>query len=226
MPELLYENPLASASDVRDFRMEGDGAISFPRGRLRLEGLRDPGEGQRANIVFWCPEDFGPGIEVSWDFTPLHERGLCILFFAARGRSGEDLFDPALAPRDGPYEQYHSSDINAYHLSYFRRMWGEERAFHTTNLRKSKGFHLVAQGPDPLPGLLDARGPYRMCLWHDGDAISFGINDLPCLFWRDDGSTGGAALGQGKIGFRQMAPMIAEYSNLRVVKVTESTRRG
>ncbi|GAB3751041.1 hypothetical protein BKA15_005509 [Microlunatus parietis] len=162
--ELLYENPLAGARDLADFRMEGPGVISFPRGRLRLESTADPGAGQAANLVLWCPETFPSDVAVSWDFFPLHEPGLCILFFAARGRGGEDVLDPALAERNGPYEQYHHGDIDAYHVSYFRRRFPEEPRFHTCNLRKSHGFHLVAQGADPIPSVIEAEPPYRMMI--------------------------------------------------------------
>lgn len=206
---MTYHNPLASADDLKGFRLEGDGAMSFPRGRLRLESLRPAEDGQDANIVLWCPAEFGPDIVVEWEFWPIREPGLAILFFAARGRAGEDLFD--LAPRTGPYEQYHHGDLNAYHVSYYRRMWPSERRLHTCNLRKSYGFHLVAQGPDPLPAVLDASGPYPMRLTVAGGEVRFEVADLLSFRWRDDDPLPG-----GKIGFRQMAPFIGEYANLRV----------
>lgn len=215
----LYSNPLASADDVRDFRAEGDLAMSFPQKRLRLESTRDAADGQAANIVLWCPETFAAPVRIRWNFWPVHEPGLAICFFAAAGRHGEDLFDPSLAARTGPYDQYHSGDINAYHVSYFRRMWPTERQFHTANLRKSHGFHLVAQGPDPLPAVLDAVGPYRMSLVLAGDTVTFAINDLVCFSWHDDGLVGGQPLTRGKIGFRQMAPLIGEYADLVVEDV-------
>ena len=146
---------------------------------------------------------------VEWDFWPIREPGLCILFFHAKGRNGEDLFD--LAPRTGPYEQYHHGDLDAYHVSYFRRRWPAERALHTCNLRKSYGFHLVAQGPDPLPAVQDAAGPYSLRLSVQDGRITFAINDLVAFSWRDEQRLGG-----GKLGFRQMAPMIGEYANLRI----------
>jgi len=34
--DLVYENPLSSETDVEDFRMEGDGAVSFPQERMRF----------------------------------------------------------------------------------------------------------------------------------------------------------------------------------------------
>lgn len=206
---MSYRNPLSSAEDLEGFRLEGDGALSFPQGRLRLESRRPPEDGQDANVVLWCPADFGPDLAVEWDFWPVREPGLAILFFHARGLAGEDIFD--LAPRSGPYEQYHHGDLNAYHVSYFRRMWPSERRLHTCNLRKSYGFHLAAQGPDPLPAALDAQGPYRMRLTVQGGEITFAVAGLTAFRWRDEQPLAG-----GRIGFRQMSPMIGEYADLRV----------
>src|SRR5690606_11924497 len=92
--ELLYENALASPQDVAHFVMEGSCALSFPAGRMRLENVLDPGLGQAANFVLWCPEQFPDDIEISWDFYPIREPGLCMLFFAAQGAQGEDVLDP------------------------------------------------------------------------------------------------------------------------------------
>jgi hypothetical protein len=217
--DLIYSNPLASAADVAGFRLEGEALITFPNGRLRMENVRDADEGQKSNFVFWCDRDFPPDVAISWDFWPVREPGLCILFFAAQGRQGEEIFAPDLAQRSGEYNQYHHGDINAFHISYFRRRWPEERAFHTCNLRKSYGFHMVAQGADPLPSVEDATPPYRIQLTKYGGAIDFAINNLPILRFEDDGAQYGPRLGGGKIGFRQMAPLIGEYANLTVHRV-------
>ncbi|TWD84890.1 uncharacterized protein DUF1961 [Kribbella amoyensis] len=206
---MLYENPLTSPADLEGFRLEGDGAVSFPLGRLRLESVRPPADGQAANVVLWCPEDFPADVVIEWDFWPIREPGLCILFFHAAGHHGTDLFE--LAPRTGPYEQYHHGDLDTYHVSYFRRRWPEERKLHTCNLRKSYGFHLVAQGPDPLPAVQDAEGPYALRLVASGGRITFSVDDLVAFSWTD-----ASPLPGGKLGFRQMAPMIGEYANLRV----------
>jgi hypothetical protein len=74
--------------------------------------------------------------------------------------AGRAIFDEGLAPRNGSYPQYHSGDISTLHASSFRRRWPEERAFHFANLRKSPGFHLLAQGADPLPPVPSANGAY------------------------------------------------------------------
>jgi hypothetical protein len=217
--DVLYENAFAKESDLDGYRLEGDGAVSFPMGRMRVESTRSVDDGQAANVVLWCPLDFPNSIAIRWKFWPIREPGLAILFFAARGVNGEDIFDPKLAPRAGPYQQYHSGDINAYHVSYFRRKHETERAFHTCNLRKSRGFHLVAQGADPIPSVTDASPPYRMHVVKRGASISLAINDLTCFTWRDDGTAGGPPHTDGKIGFRQMAPLVGEYSDLVVERI-------
>jgi len=51
------------------------------------------------------------------------------------------------------------------------------------------------------------------------DHVIFTINDLQIFDWIDDGETYGPRLGGGKIGFRQMAPLIGEYANLVVQRV-------
>ena len=216
--ELLYRNALAAPADVREFVMEGDGAVTFPLGRMRLESMRDPGEGQTANIVFWCPETFPDDVAISWSFWPVRDPGLAILFFAAGGRNGEHVLDRALTPRSGPYEQYHHGDINAYHVSYFRRMYASERRFQTCNLRKSYGFHLVAQGADPIPHLSDCDPPYRIEVAKLGKHVSFAIDGLPIFHYVDDGEHG-PPLGAGSVGFRQMAPLIAEYADMQIHRI-------
>jgi hypothetical protein len=222
--DLLYENPLASPSDIEGFRMEGDGVASFPLGRMRMEGTRDPEEGQKANIVHWCDETFPDDVAISWDFYPVFEPGLCILFFAAAGRNGEDLFDPSLSPRSGPYNQYHHGDINALHVSYFRRKAASERGFTTCNLRKSYGFHLVAQGGDPIPSIPDANPPYRVEVAKSGPHVQFSIGNkehppVVLFVFEDSGKEYGPILAGGKIGFRQMTPMIGEYADLTVHRI-------
>ncbi|WP_078546768.1 DUF1961 family protein [Litchfieldia alkalitelluris] len=213
----LYQNNLSSKQDVTDWNLEGQAKISFQENRLHLENELDPDEhGDNAHWVFWCPVDFPDKIIVEWDFYPIREPGLCMIFFAATGQNGKDLFDSSLATRTGKYPEYHSGDINALHLSYFRHKHADERAFRTCNLRKSHGFHLVAAGADPLPPVEDAISPYHLKLVKYKGVIQFSINELTVLEWEDDGEQFGSVLSGGKIGLRQMAPMKAAYKNLIV----------
>ena len=65
----------------------------------------------------------------------------------------------------------------------------------------------------------DAFESYHIKLVKKDGKIDFIINDLPVFSWQDDGKEYGPVLGGGKIGFRQMAPMIGEYSNLKVYSI-------
>ena len=214
--KLIYENPLSCEEDIQGFVLEGSANVSFPEGRLRLENALSAAEGQKANYVLWCSEDFPSDVRIEWKFQPIKEPGLAILFFAAKGRNGEDIFDTSLAKRTGEYVQYHHGDINAFHVSYFRRKEPDERALHTCNLRKSYGFHLVAQGGDPIPDADECKQMYRIALEKKENIVRFLIEEVEVFRFVDDGETYGPLLSGGKIGFRQLAPMIGEYADLKV----------
>ncbi len=216
---LIYKNPLEKLADLEGFILEGQADILFKNHCMCLKNALDNGLGQKANYVLWCPETFPENVKITWEFKPLTDVGLCILFFAAEGKDGKDLFHTSLVKRTGEYPQYHSGDINTFHVSYFRRKEPEERAFHTCNLRKSHGFHLVAQGADPLPSARDAEDFYRIAVTKYHDFITFSINELCIFTYRDYGKTYGETLKKGKIGFRQLAPLTAEYRNLKVYEL-------
>ncbi|MCM1045433.1 MAG: YesU family protein [Candidatus Gastranaerophilales bacterium] len=215
----IYENKLSCQADLEGFVLEGKAEVSFREGRLRLENMLDPADGQRANYVLWCPEEFPSDVLIEWEFQPIREPGLAMLFFAARGKEDRDLFDANLAPRTGEYVQYHHGDINAFHVSYFRRKEPDERAFHTCNLRKSYGFHLVSQGADPIPDADEVKRPYTMAVLKKGGVVKFFVDGLAVFTFEDDGETYGPLLKGGKIGFRQLAPMVGEYGNLKVYRL-------
>ena len=221
---LLYENSLSSPADVKGFKLEGQAEITFPEGRLRLRNTMPEAEGQRAIIVYWCGEEFPSDVEINWEFYPLSGKGLCIFFFSAKGCNGEDIFAPGLSKRTGEYHMYHSGDINAFHVSYYRRMYETERCLHVANLRKSRGFHLVAQGADPIPYPEEAKPPYRIRVVRCGNVVEFYIEDIFIFRFEDDGKTWGKLLGGGKIGFRQMSPMVGEYENLKVYAVEKTNK--
>lgn len=214
--KLIYENALSGEEDIKGFVLEGSAKLSFPEGKLRMENAISAAQGQKANYVLWCPESFPSDVRVEWSFQPLTEPGLAILFFAALGRNGEDIFDGALAKRTGEYVQYHHGDIDAFHVSYFRRKEPDERALHTCNLRKSYGFHLVSQGGDPIPDADECKRMYKLALEKKGNLVRFLVEEVEVFRYEDDGVTYGPLLGGGRIGFRQLAPMVAEYADLKV----------
>ncbi|MDO5865939.1 MULTISPECIES: DUF1961 family protein [Paenarthrobacter] len=224
----VYGNKLRGPDDVADWIAEGpvrletyddgpgdDGGAGDDGGpALLLSGALDPEvRGDHAHWTLWCPRELPDHVRITWEFKPIEEPGLAMVFFAARGHGGEDLFSSALTPRTGFYPQYHSGDIDALHISYFRHKYASERAFRTCNLRKSAGFELVAQGADPLPPAEDADGFYRMEVVKDGPEVLFSINGLSLFAWSDPAAV---PLGGGYFGIRQMAPLRAAYRNLMV----------
>lgn len=222
--ELIYKNPLSQKTDISDWIQEGEIEICELEGKLVFSHQRDALEyGDHAHWVLWCPEGFPDQIIIEWEFTPLSEHGLCMLFLAAKGRNGEDIMADVLPKRTGYYPQYHSGSLNTLHLSYYRRKHREERAFRTCNLRKSYGFHLVAQGADPLPAASDSESYYRMRVVKYNEIVQFSINGLPVLEWKDNGQNYGPIYTNGKVGFRQMAPMKAAYANFTVKKAILET---
>jgi hypothetical protein len=80
----------------------------------------------------------------------------------------------------------------------------------------------VNQGADPIPSVIDILGNYQIEVLKCGGTIRFSVNDLVLYEWQDDGETYGSVLGEGYIGFRQMAPLIADYSNLVVRTVSQA----
>ena len=215
----VYKNALASAADTAGFRLEGMAKVEFPNGRLRLSSVLDPALGQAANYVYWCDEVFPQDALIEWDFTPLSQSGLCIMFFSARNCQGGSVFDAAL--RTGRYEQYHSGDINAFHVSYYRLVpiHKDGERLRTCNLRKSKGFHMTAQGGDPIPELQLCKPPFRISVLKHGPLVAFYIDRILSFTYYDDGVTYGPLLGGGHAGFRQMSPMVGEYADLSVFTV-------
>ena len=220
--ELIYENSLSTEADVTDWVMEGQAKITFPNGRMHMESVLDQTAGQAANFVYWCPQKFDDNIIIEWEFTPLSDEGLAIMFFGADGQNGRDLFDSSLAKRTGEYRQYHSSDINAFHVSYYRRSEPSERELNVANLRKSAGFHMVAQGADPIPtAKYKGTDSYKIKVVKAIDCVLFYVNDLEIFRFDDDGSTYGDYIKEGYIGFRQKVPLEAEYANLKVYKIAQ-----
>jgi hypothetical protein len=216
-----YRSTLAQPSDLDGWVAEGPVAVEHRDGGMVLSSTADEaalvadGRGDHAHFTLWCPDVFDADVEISWDFRPLAGDGLAMLFFAATGTDGRDLFDPSLAERTGHYPQYHSGDVSTLHVSYLRRKWASEKRFRTCNLRKSPGFHLVAQGADPLPGPDDADDHYRVRVTKRGVSVQFAIDDLTLFTFHD-----AAPLGAGRLGFRQMAPLVAHYRNLEVTPLS------
>lgn len=219
---LLYENNLADAASVADWIMEGDALVSFKDGWMTMASQRPDGVPEHGHWVFWYPNKLPDSFVAEWEFQPLEKHGLCIVFFAALGIDGQSIFDASLADRNGHFPQYHSGDINAYHISYFANTPNEPgRA--TSNLRKNSGFQLVSNGPPGVPS--GSLQPHHIVLVKDANHIRMAVDGNLIIDWIDTGTNNGPALDEGYIGLRQMQWTVGRYRNFKVYNLKSSASR-
>lgn len=213
---VLYHNDLSCDADVAGWRMEGPGKIAFTDNALLMES---PAEA--FHHVFWCPQDFPGSFIAQWSVQNLHpEAGLLIVFFAAQGLKGEDLFDPSLKPRGGAFTDYTRGDIRNYHISYYANARNEPGRLNA-NLRKNKGFDYVQKGRAGIP--LDSAAVHQMTLVKADRQIVLFIDGREAIHWLDTGKTGGEPHGAGKIGFRQMKWSRFLYSDFTIYEYTPNS---
>jgi hypothetical protein len=198
----IYATDFDSVDALKDWRLEGGHDMRVEGGKLILTSALG-GEKPAADdnhLVCWLTRDAPADFLVEFQVCPEHrDRGLNIIFFNARGLRGESIFDPALAPRHGLFRQYHSGDLNNYHISY----WASDRG--TVNVRKNAGFRLVATGRD-LVGAAPAGTFQTIRLYKRGGIIRLMVDDVVSVAFDDDGKTHGPVWSHsGWIGLRQMA---------------------
>lgn len=212
---LLYSNSLKDTEDSIGWIMEGPGTVEFADGWMQMYSVNEKG-----HHVFWCPKDLPENFIAEWEVKNLHpEAGLCIVFFAAKGLNGEDLFDPALPKRDGGFNNYIKGAINNYHISYYAN--GKDApGRETANLRKNRGFHKV-QAQEP--GIhVHSTAMHKIRLVKFKGLIQMFVDDRKIIDWQDDGLKYGKVLNGGKIGFRQMKWTHFAYRNFNVWECTAS----
>lgn len=208
--ELLYSSDFDSPESVAGWVAEGPLDVRFENGAMRMRSI-DFAE----HTVFWCSQDFPESFIAEWEFEPLSHYGLAIIFFAARGEQGEDIFDPALPARDGRFVHYIRGAITSYHVSYFANVENYQMGRVDSNLRKNNQFYRVGGGPVAIPP--GTQGWQRMQLIKNGNRIQLFANGKICVDWTDDDPERyGPPHGGGKIGFRQMTQTVGQYRNFRV----------
>lgn len=207
---LLYESSMDTPDSLTRWVAEGPLDLRFTGGGVQMRS-----ENFAQHTVFWCPEDFPPSFVAEWDFKPLSRYGLAIVFFAAKGENGEDIFDPALPERDGAFIHYIKGAIKSYHISYFANIENYQMGRVDSNMRKNNDFYKVGGGPIAVPP--GNHSWHQMRLLKDGNHIQLYADGQIFVDWKDeDPNRYGPALGSGKIGLRQMMPTVALYKNFRV----------
>ncbi len=216
---LLYQASFQQPESVSDWVMEGPGEVAFRQGWMEMYSPDEQG-----HHVFWCPEDFPDSFIARWEAQSLDsEAGLVIVFFAATGEDGQDIFAPELPERDGTFTQYTEGKIKSYHISYYANAAHNPGRGHA-NLRKNNTFSLLQKGETGISAdsmrehevtLVKERA--RIRLYVDGRKVIDYTDDTPVV----DGTDTGEALAGGKIGFRQMKWTHFRYKNFRVNELSE-----
>jgi hypothetical protein len=207
--QLLYENSLSDGKLMNDWVMEGPGKVEYRDGWMEMFS---PAE--KWHHVLWCRREFPRRFIAEWEVQNLHpQAGLLIVFFAARGANGEDIFDPSLPQRDGTFSYYTKGRINSYHISYYANN-PKNRERELAHLRKNPWPDFLEVGTQCIPR--NSVAVHRVRLIKNNNAITFFIDDRKVIDWQDDSVALGAVYGSGKIGFRQMQWSHFRYRNFKV----------
>lgn len=216
----VYESSFEDQAALSDWRLEGGKRMSIAEGNLVLESQPTPDDGN--HLVCWLAKEVPADFLLEFTVRPQdRKRGLNIVFFNTRGVKGESIFDPTLQTRNGVFKQYHSGDLNSYHVSY----WAGDRGF--SNLRKNHGFHLVSSGKDYIiagePNAFQTVQIYKRA-----GNIRVTVDGLVAVAFDDDGKTFGPVhKHSGWIGLRQMGhTQRCEYGHVKIYGLLPTSRDG
>lgn len=214
--KLLFSEDFSNEAAVQDWVREGPVHLRFENDAMLMTSAEFA-----EHVVLWCPEDFPESFVAEWEFDPVSHYGLAIVFFAACGEHGEDIFDPTLPARDGQIKHYIKGAIESYHISYFANVETFQMGRVDSNLRKNNNFYRVGKGPVSIPP--NSEGWQKLRLVKDGNRILFYNNNKLFVDWTDDDPERyGVPLSGGKIGFRQMTPTVGLYRNFKVWSLQET----
>ena len=208
--KLLYSNDFSRKKDLKNWVMEGPGETRFENGWMHLFS---PDE--QYHHVYWCPQDFPDSIIVEWEAQNMEpDAGLCILFFAARGINGEDIFNPALPVRDGNFRWYIKDKLRSYHISYYANT-PKKPDRGSAHLRKNNNFMLVQSGPEGIP--THSTDIHHMKLIKNGPHITMYVDERKIIDWTDTlQNESRPYYKSGKIGLRQMQWTHFRYRSFKV----------
>jgi hypothetical protein len=217
---IIYSSKMNNESSVMDWILEGPGIISFEDGKMIMRSeIPNPQDGATGHFNYWCPVEFPESFIAEWEYQPMSERGICLIFFATQGKNGEDIFLPTLPQRDGHFQPY----VNDALMNYWIVFYSNHRRMRTTNmattyLNKSSNSSLLSFGNIGIfPG---SKEWHHLRLIKNGSHLQLLVNNKVCLDYIDPGSKRwGPVLKGGKISFRQMAVTVGAYRNFNVWKL-------
>jgi hypothetical protein len=189
--------------------MEGPGQLRFKDGWMEMFS---PDE--KWDHVFWCPKEFPESFIAEWEVQNLDtSKGLVIVFFAARGTGGRDIFDASMPKRDGTFKYYNKGEIDCYHVSYYSNNPKlPDRG--DSHLRKDPMNALLCQGEAGVA--TRSTEEHKVRLVKDGAHITMYVDERKIIDYTDDGKQYGPVYGAGRIGLRQMRWTDFRYRNFTV----------
>jgi len=204
--KLLHQTSFANKNSVQDWQMEGPGKIKFTNNWMTMFS-----PDKQMHHVFWCPIEFPDSFIAEWKVKNLAtDAGLLIVFFAAKGEQGQDIFSDELPERDGSFTQYTQGKVNSYHISYYANAAHNPNR-PTTNLRKNNTFTLLQQGQQGIP--TKSTAIHQIRLVKQRNKIQLFIDDRKVINYLDESTP---MLTTGKIGFRQMKWSKFQYQDFKV----------
>ena len=212
--QLLYKSSMQDSESLKGWRMEGPIVKKFVDGACQLSSEFPNAPKPGAHIVYWAPQPFPANFVAEWEVKVESKNGLNIVFFAAQGVNGKDIFDESIKKRDGVFHKYTRSDINCYHISYYADNPILLPGRIASNLRKNSGFYLVNNGS---MGIETGNQAYhKMTLIKSANRIQMLVDGRVFMDYTGEEKKYGPLLGGGHIGLRQMQWSSCSYRNFKV----------
>jgi hypothetical protein len=189
---------------------EGQGGAQVCGGRLHVSPVPFKSCGQPvdregrepSHMVVWNKARFPA--DMLLEFTVNHhgsDDGLTLVFIAAEGMDGEDVFDLSLPPREGVYRNYNRGQLKNYTVSYWSRnkkpSLVERGEQYTNRMRKNPGANKLSTEYSRTDKCNDC--DYRIRILKSGGFIAVEINGEVVNQFTDPDP-----LGSGFIGLRNM----------------------
>ena len=180
-------------------------------------------ESDPSNMVLWNAKKFPSDLLL--EFTVNHHgsnNGLTLVFFAAQGLNGRDIFDLALPPRRADYKSYNRGLAN-YTVSYWSRNRHKNaiknRERYSNRVRKNPGMNLLASNPSQTDVCNNCE--YNVRILKIGGAITVEVNGEVVNHLTDTDRPHES----GYIGLRSMRGVNKiSYDNFRVWSVSRMAK--
>ena len=193
-PDMDHRATLSTAFSMDESHMdsnwwfEGSGRYWIEADNVHLQEANDG-----VGVVLWSKQELPSDFEISFDVSLSNERGIFVLFFAASGVDGSDLFETKVG-RTGDYEEYIRGNINAYSAS-LHRYFPDGEHNPGANLRRNAGFNLLNTAmPDPM---MESGKIYRVLVRKVAEVIRIEVDGELVHDYTDPEPLGG-----GRVGFR------------------------